>query len=300
MFFKKALASFLLVIIFWSSSTLSASAATVSVDQNRVLLLSQIERLLAEVVRLQAILAARSVSASPAFSTSYTPYQATFFPLDFESIYLIQNSLLYNTGQSQGGTVREIDKKMFDLFSDVLGAENVTKYFKEWRVFQNSQRDLGAFVELISGTNKWIVGVNREGFSTTDTRIKKSFANLFVHEYSHVLFFEMEDFEKSFQDIFWTEADLRHEDTVSQTSSLSRFDVLSSYYEKNQSRFVSDYATINPQEDMAETFVYFVKEGRPSGDSVRDRKILAFYQNQTLVEARIQLRKNLQDLGLLN
>jgi hypothetical protein len=268
-------------------------------EQNRLVLLAQIERLLTEVLRLQTILASRNSETTAARSTSYTPYQATFFPLSFESIYLVKELSLFNTNKNQNGEVRKVDKQMFDLFSKVIGSREVSKYVQEWRIFNSSSRDLGAFVELISGTNKWVVGANRESFSMSDMQIVNSFANLFVHEYAHIKFFEKPEFEEQFSLSFWNDNDLSHAAKVEDTFDNQRFDVLSAYFDKNKNRFVSDYATLSPDEDMAETFVYFVREARPTGGNLREQKILFFYEDEELVNLRTELRSNLRNQGLL-
>ena len=142
----------------------------------------------------------------------------------------------------------------------------------------------------------WVVGVNREGFDISST---KSFANLFVHEYGHVLVYDYKDFVNNFKDSFWTAEDIRHQERVVKTSGDKRFSLTKDYYEDNKQRFVSDYATNSFDEDLAETFVYFIREDKPIGNTIRDQKIRTFYQESDLVEKRTQIRANLRGLGVL-
>jgi len=278
--------------MFGGHST-SVQAQTISSEQNRLVLLQQIERLLTEVRRLQSILAERT-GVPYAY---YTPYNSVFFPLRFESIYLVQNGQLFLTDKFKGE--KPADMQLFDLFTAIVGKGAVEEHVREWRVFENKSNDLGAFVELMAGTDDWIVGVNRENFSQADTQTIKAFANLFVHEYAHIVLFDKKDMTTKFASSFWTSADTRHANLVAQASERNRFTVLRRYFDDNNTRFVSDYATLSPDEDMAETFVSFVREPKPAGATLRDRKILFYYEYKDFVDLRTELRANLQAKGVL-
>jgi Putative zinc-binding metallo-peptidase len=292
MFTKKALIVLLLVAIFLGPVAPSVSAAAVTPSESRVQVLVQIQKLLAEVLRLQEILKARGFVA-----LEYTPYQSVFFPLSFETVYLVKNGNLVNV--KKGGVVRTVDQQLFNLFTSVIGEEAVKKHVKEWRVFQNDSNDLGAFVELIAGSEDWIVGVNRDSYDANDEQIVVSFVNLFVHEYAHILLFNKPEFETTFKNTFWTSSDLAHQAKVERVSANSRFTVMSHYFDNNPTRFVSDYATMNADEDMAETFLTFILEDKPTGTSIKDKKILSFYKESDLVKLRTQLRANLSLLNAL-
>ena len=70
------------------------------------------------------------------------------------------------------------------------------------------------------------------------------------------------------------------------------YDKLYAFYQKYQDQFVDDYAVTNPSEDMAETFAYFVLAPKPNGQSIRDQKILFFYEYPELVQLRSQILSN--------
>lgn len=289
MLFKKLLIVLLLIGLFGNATIVSAdTSVTVSVD--RVVLLQQIQKLLLEVERLQALLAVQKSANSLSYS-NYVPYDLVLFPISFESVYLVQEGKLFATQKTK--TVRTVDQQMFDLFVATIGEKAVNKYLREWRVFQGELENMSAFVELVPIANGWVVGVNREGFLAEDTEVVKSFINLFLHEYAHILVYEIPDFKENYQSNFWSANDLRHLKNMSQLEGRERFVSLTKYFEANPSRFVSEYATSNPDEDMAETFVYFVSEEKPKGLTTREQKILAFYQEPTMVAIREVLRKNI-------
>lgn len=286
--------SVLLLIAPFSVSAQSYSAS----EQLRNTLLMQIERLVAEVSRLQSILNSRTATGAQAQTKAVTSYQTTLFPVSFETTYMVKNNELVPFTK-EGSSVRSLDKQIFTLFGGVLGDGAVSSNIQEFRIFSNNEGDLGAFVENIAGSDKWVVGVNRAGFDSSDPESNKIFADLFVHEYAHILLFKDTSFINSFTENFWTSGDLSHSLAASRLNSSLRFNTLNNYYEKNSTRFVSDYATMNPEEDVAETFVSFVNGGVPTGNSLREKKVIAFYKNYLFTTERTQLRNNLINLSLL-
>ncbi len=295
MFKKKTLVALLLVVIFWCSSPILVSARTPLINQSQTVLLAQIEKLLAEVVRLQTLLSKQAQTTKLVSNGAYTPYSLVFFPISFETILPVENGKL----QSLKSTVpvREVDKQLFELFVSVVGEEAVVKHVREWRVFNKPKADMSAFVELIAGTDDWVVGVNREGFSPTNELTKSSFIDLYLHEYAHILLSNQPEFEERYEKSFWTVADLYQKTSLEQSDSKNKFELMGQYYDENPNRFVSEYATLNSGEDMAETFVSFVTEPKPMGLTIREQKILAFYQEPAMVAIRKTLRENLFRLG---
>ena len=68
---------------------------------------------------------------------------------------------------------------------------------------------------------------------------------------------------------------------------------LDEFYHKYRDRFVTDYAATSPEEDMAETWAFFVLASKPAGDTVAGQKVLFFYQYPELVNLREQILTNL-------
>lgn len=58
------------------------------------------------------------------------------------------------------------------------------------------------------------------------------------------------------------------------------------FYLSHKDQFVDDYSTTHPDEDIAESFAYFVFSPRPAGTLIRDQKILFFYEYPELVQLR--------------
>jgi hypothetical protein len=71
------------------------------------------------------------------------------------------------------------------------------------------------------------------------------------------------------------------------------YERLDRFYEKYQDQFVTDYAATNPEEDMAESWAFFVLGPQPLGDTIAGQKMLFFYQYPELVELRARILDNL-------
>ncbi|WP_162789926.1 hypothetical protein [Cardinium endosymbiont of Sogatella furcifera] len=64
--------------------------------------------------------------------------------------------------------------------------------------------------------------------------------------------------------------------------------------------FFTKYASTNPLEDSAETFVYFVLANAPPkpGVSEANDKVLLFYKDKKMVKIRQSIRNNFKRLGI--
>jgi hypothetical protein len=72
-----------------------------------------------------------------------------------------------------------------------------------------------------------------------------------------------------------------------------RQDGLDAFYKKYKDRFVDDYAVTDANEDIAETWAFFVLGPKPEGDTIADQKILFFYQQPELSQLRGRILQNL-------
>jgi len=64
------------------------------------------------------------------------------------------------------------------------------------------------------------------------------------------------------------------------------------YFEEHMDMYINDYATTNPEEDIAESFAAFVIYDKPIGNEIFKEKILFFYNYPELVSIREEIRKN--------
>jgi len=71
------------------------------------------------------------------------------------------------------------------------------------------------------------------------------------------------------------------------------YESLYNFYKAHQDQFVDDYATTHPDEDIAESFAYFVFSLKPTGNSIRDQKVAFFYEYPELVKLRTNILSGL-------
>ena len=64
------------------------------------------------------------------------------------------------------------------------------------------------------------------------------------------------------------------------------YETLDDFYYKYEDQFLTDYAATNPEEDIAESWAFFVLSPKPNGDTIAEEKILFFYEYPELVQLR--------------
>jgi len=97
----------------------------------------------------------------------------------------------------------------------------------------------------------------------------------------------------AFYSQFWTDIHDEWNEINLEEDEDSRNEKLDSFYLKYQDRFVTGYAATSPEEDIAESWSFFVLGPEPSGDTIADEKILFFHQYPELVELRANILSNL-------
>lgn len=104
-----------------------------------------------------------------------------------------------------------------------------------------------------------------EGCSNAD-----SYLNLFIDQFWGDIYSE------------WEEIDLEEDED-------RYYELLDEFYYNYEDQFITDYAATSPEEDIAESFSYFILTEAPGGDSVAEQKVLFFYQFPELIELREQI-----------
>ena len=66
-------------------------------------------------------------------------------------------------------------------------------------------------------------------------------------------------------------------------------DMLDDFYNIYKDQFLTDYAATSPEEDIAESWVYFILSPRPELTSIANEKILFFYEYPELVALREEI-----------
>jgi hypothetical protein len=88
---------------------------------------------------------------------------------------------------------------------------------------------------------------------------------------------------------FWTDIYEEWQDINLIEKDEAYYRALDAFYDKYRDRFVTDYAATDPEEDIAESFTFFVLSPRPKGDTIAEQKTLFFYQYPELVRLRDEI-----------
>lgn len=182
---------------------------------------------------------------------------------------------------------REIWDEIKELSPDTLS----DKYIEEYQVFDNKNDDTLAFVDDEDGNGKWRVAVNLAGYNSSTQRENKA---TFIHELGHIISLNTSQVDPNADNC----ANLKLDEGCARDGSIINT-FWSKYWkgiknpEFSEDKYVTDYATTNEVEDLAETFAFFVLENKPEGNSVRDQKIVSLYNFPDLVSIRNEMRNTL-------
>jgi len=75
------------------------------------------------------------------------------------------------------------------------------------------------------------------------------------------------------------------------------YGALDKFYDDHHDSFLTVYAATNPEEDIAESFTFFILSPLPTGESIAEQKILFFYGYPELVSLRDQIIDGICRLG---
>ncbi|MBK9928040.1 MAG: hypothetical protein IPP66_22445 [Anaerolineales bacterium] len=97
----------------------------------------------------------------------------------------------------------------------------------------------------------------------------------------------------AFYNRFWPDIHDEWSAISDETDEEARYELLDNFYSSYQDQFVTSYAVTTPEEDIAESWTYFVLTSKPQGDTIADQKVLFFYEYPELVELRGTILSNI-------
>jgi hypothetical protein len=211
----------------------------------------------------------------------------------------LQAEYIVSSGEKislESGKDNEKFRKIWEEIAELSPDSLSNNYIEKYQIFDNKSDDTLAFVDDEDGNGKWRVAVNLAGYNTSTERENKS---TFIHELAHIIslntsqvnsnadenncptFFLDEGCTKNnsylynFQKTFWTGVKKNSEGAA----------------EFDENKYVTEYATTNEVEDLAESFAFFVlgKEGEPNTPT-KNAKVNYFYNYPELVQIRKDMR----------
>lgn len=231
-----------------------------------------------------------------------------------EAIYTIQEDSIILKDGSRKSTHIEI----WEVFTKIIPTY-YRKDFKLYSVF-NDEDDwtVAAVYQDEEDINFWNIDVNSALFYSNGQLDPKESLHTLIHEFAHVLTLNktqvdylsptlesqklIDRFKDNCKSTFITEGCLKSNAYLElfiqdfwtaedvEATEVNQQDV----YTGNEDSFVTDYASTNPAEDIAETFTYFVLKPKPTGNTVAEQKIEFFYQFEELVNLRKVIRNRIK------
>ena len=97
----------------------------------------------------------------------------------------------------------------------------------------------------------------------------------------------------AFYDQFWSEIYDEWDEVNYAEDDDTYYEMLDDFYYKYEEQFVTDYAATTPEEDIAESWSFFILAEKPQPTSIANEKVLFFYQYPELVQLREAILSNL-------
>lgn len=198
------------------------------------------------------------------------------------------------------GKAGAMDMVIWKHISAISPEALTTHYIEHFEVFDDKKSDVLAFVDDADGNGKWRIAVNLSGYTSSTIRERNM---TIVHELGHIVALNSsqintQEEESSCHYYFIDEGCAKASSYINEFVHLfwkkgkgaSRKEAQGIYTKDD---FVTEYAATNAVEDMAESFAYFVIDGKQNGNVVKDKKINFYYSYPDLVSMRETMRKGI-------
>lgn len=214
-------------------------------------------------------------------------------------------------------------KKVWKTIYSILPKKQINKYVKELELYVDKKKETFASVNALDESNKrWIFGIDSKYIPKGDLKKNKDFLHTIIHEFGHLI--TLNDTQVESSDLEFQEDEKRYlteEGLAKKNSYINQF-VKKFWYKKNridewdkiqeikrerkrlnklydfyldhEKVFFNDYAAESPEEDIAESWYFFVMKNRPKDKFGMNKKILFFYEFEELIELRKEIRNALE------
>lgn len=204
-----------------------------------------------------------------------------------------------------------------------LPDELLTKYVVRFTLFTDGeQEDLGGMTPLNDMNDEWEIDLDTfdMNLSNNDSLHVLDYMHTLIHEFGHLItlnarqlistedkfqndemgyltsegYAPPQSYLGQFVENYWPMELLREWDKIDKLKwENKKVSLLFDFYLSRPQLFVSDYAAESPEEDIAESWTYFVFCDQPKDTQVKHKKISFFYQFPNLVKYREQIRSKL-------
>jgi hypothetical protein len=215
-----------------------------------------------------------------ALAHEYWQFIYPLLPNDLVDQYLVAFAIFTDGAGNELGAIDQIDESntLFRLNIDI----NDVKIFS-----QNDAERIDANHTLVHEFGHMMTLNNQQ-------------IELAVNEADHTRYITEEGQARAdsylnlFVQAFWNEALLSEWQTIKTMDDPRAYEEsVYDFHQHNHDRFVTEYSSEGPEEDIAESWTFFVFTDKPTGNTVREQKVRFFYQFPELVDYRKSIRENL-------
>jgi hypothetical protein len=164
-------------------------------------------------------------------------------------------------------------------------------YVEEFAVYNDANSDVLAYVSDDDGNGKWNIVINLATHQASDLKEQKA---TLIHELSHIITLNNSQLKPDVSSCTTYKTDEWCSTPSSYINAfVKKFWTNISNPVFDEKKFVTDYATTNVEEDMAESFAFFVLEANHNNDTVRNQKVNFYNNYPELVQMRASMRTSL-------
>lgn len=220
----------------------------------------------------------------------------------------------------------ELASTYWDLVESILPKEILDSFAVSLRLFTDGPDGyLAAMSSLNDSNTRWQVYIDTfdVNFRSEDSLYVLDYTHTIIHEFGHLLTLNATQIESTF-DIFQDDSIgyLTNEGYAKTDSYLAKFvsefwdgewlqawdeinyipnerkrlKYLYFFYLTYADRYVTPYSAETPEEDIAESWTFFILDDKPSKKGVRYDKVRFFYQFPELVAYRDEIRSKLKSI----
>jgi len=102
-----------------------------------------------------------------------------------------------------------------------------------------------------------------------------------------------ESYINAFFNRYWTTYFSEWQEVHKEKGKASYFSDLHMFYRKYSDQFLTQYAATSPEEDIAESWAFFVLSPKPENNSIANEKVLFFYEYPELIQLRQEILTHL-------
>jgi len=201
-------------------------------------------------------------------------------------------------------------ERIWKFITDVIPADQRTM-LGEFVIFSDGYDNVTGAVDQGAKEGTWTIeadAVDSQNFNILSTTL--------VHEFAHMLTLndkqitdntstcdlymtldgcsQNNSYINTFYDAFWIDIydEWKSDVKLSKDGEVDE-DGVATFYEKYTDQFVTDYAPTGPEEDIAESWTYFVFNGKAKDDTIAKQKIEFFSTYPELVQLREKMLNGL-------